>query len=282
VEGAAKRPVRPPPGGEAWNTAFDADSLFSAFTRSTVAQGVYASNRATLRPLLRPGFRVIEVGGGDGTLWRGLLTPEDRGEIVVVDPRPEAHAGVAAAAPPGVRVSAIPAPVQHAALPEADVVVCSLTLHHVAGVDTAACVAVGLSGPGKLEVLRAFRAAVAPRAGRVLLNEADVYCDLALPPGDPLLAERIVDSYVRRFAMSLLADIADRGDSDLRARWATIVRDWALGQIAAADVPYAERDVYELDVPAWLGLFERAGLRVVTRGFTDRWSLFHRYVLEPA
>lgn len=267
---------------EAWNTAFGEGSLFRAFTRSTVARGVYAANRSVLRPILdaRPGFRVVEAGGGDGALWEGLLGPGDVGEIVVVDPHPDGAAGVRRVAPPGVRVIHVHAPVEQAALPEADAVVCSLTLHHVAGADAAERAAVGLSGPGKREVLEAFRGAVAG-GGRVLLNEADVYCDVGLAPGDALLRERLVDSYVRRFALSLLDDVDRRDDvdDDVRARWLRVVRAWALGQIAVADAPVADRDVYELDVPSWLRLVAAAGLRVESRRFTDPWMLFHQYVL---
>lgn len=269
---------------EPWNTAFGPDSLYHAFTRSTAVRGLHAANRAVLRPLLdaRPGFRVLDVGGGDGALWTGLLRPDDVGEIVVVDPHPDGAAGVRRAAPAGVRVTHRVGLVQDVALPEADAVVCSLVLHHVAGADAAARAEVGLRGPGKGEVLAAFRAAIAPRDGRVLLNEADVYCDIGLAPGDPLLADRLVDSYVRRFAVSLTHDLRACTDPQLRARWTAIVRDWSLAQVGlAGGATYADRDVYELDVVSWLRLFARAGLRVEARAFTDRWLLFHQYVLAP-
>ncbi|MDP2312775.1 MAG: class I SAM-dependent methyltransferase [Pseudomonadota bacterium] len=275
----------PPAAEEPWNTAFGPDSLYHAFTRCSVARGLHGANRAVLRPLFdaRPGFRVVEVGGGDGTLWAGLLRPDDTGEIVVVDPHPDGAAGVRRLAPPGVRVHHLVVPVQDAALPEADAVVCSLVLHHVAGADAAARAAVGLAGTGKAEALAAFRAAIAPRDGRVLLNEADVYCDLGLAPGDPVLTDRLLDSYVRRFSVSLAHDLATRTDADaaLRARWTAIVRDWSLAQVGLAGAAaYADRDVYELDVVSWLGLVGRAGLTVVERRFTDRWLLFHQYVLS--
>jgi hypothetical protein len=47
------------------------------------------------------------------------------------------------------------------------------------------------------------------------------------------------------------------------------------------DVPVADRDVYELDVPRWLALLDRAGFDVGERGFTDDWGLFYRYVARP-
>ncbi len=275
----------PTSADEPWNSAFGDRSLYQAFARGTVAQGVHQANRAVLRRLLdaRPQFRVVEVGGGDGSLWRGLLGPADVGEIVVVDPHADGALGVRAHVPPGVQVHHVQAPVQDVQLPEADAVVCSLVLHHVAGADAGQRASVALPGPGKLEVLGAFRASVQARDGRVLLNEADVYCDIGLLPGDPLLTERLLDSYVRRCATSLAADIATRRDVEpgVRARWGTIIRDWCLGQVdLAANAPIAERDVYELDVLSWLALLDRAGLEVESRTFTDPWLLFHQYVLS--
>jgi len=281
---AALLATLPSPADEPWNTAFGEDSLYAAFTRTTVARGVHGANRAALRPLLdaAPGFRVLEIGGGNGALWRGLLRPDDRGEIVVVDPHPDGADGVRAAAPPGVVVTHLARPVQAAELPDADAAVASLVLHHIAGRDTEDRARVGLSGPGKHEALTMLAAALRARRGTLLVNEADIYCDVGLAPGDPLLAERLVDSYVRRFALSILDDLATRAEDEaVRGRWAAIVRDWSLGQIAMADAAWEARDVYELDVPSWLARFADAGLTVARRGFTDRWMLFHQYVLHP-
>ncbi len=284
---AAARALRAalPAAAEAWNSAFGPDSLYEAFTRTSVARGVHGANREVLRPLLdaRPGFRVIEVGGGNGALWAGLLRPDDRGELLVVDPHPDGAAGVRRAAPAGVAVTHLQRSIQDAPLPEADAVVASLVIHHVAGTDAVDRARVGLDGVGKHEILVSLRGAVAPRDGRVLVNEADVYCDLGLAPGDPLLAERLMDSYVRRFAVSILDDLATRDEPPaVRDRWAAIVRDWGLGQLAMTDVPYADRDVYELDVQSWLARFDAAGLAVLTRRCTDRWMLFHQYLLAAS
>jgi hypothetical protein len=268
-----------PPLQEAWNSAFGEGSLFSAFTRTSVARGVHAANRAALSTIVRrPGFRIIEVGGGAGVLWQGLLDESSRGEILVVDPHPDGSDGVRAAAPAGVEVRHLVRGIEEADLPAADVIVLSLTLHHVAGADAVERARVGLAGSGKLEALRAARASIGT-TGLLLLNEADVHCDLELAPGDPLLAERLTDSYVRRFACSILEDIALGGPD--APRWEAIVWRWGLGQVpAATHATYAERDVYELDVPRWLALLDRAGLRVERRGFTDRWLLFHQYVVR--
>jgi hypothetical protein len=273
---------------EAWNTAFGAASLYGAWAQTPVMRGLYEANRELLRAWLRgrEGWTVLEIGGGDGTLWQGLLADDAVGTVVVVDPHPEPAARVAARLPPGVRVEARRAPVERADLPEADAAVMSLMLHHVAGRDAAARAAVGLSGPGKLEVLQRVATALTPRRGMLVLNEADVHCDLELAPGDPLLADRLLDSYVRRCARALIAPIRDAARdpspsaADLAARWWTIVRRWCLDQLDAAALPYADRDVYELDVPRWEALIDAAGLRLLRRGFTDDASLFCQYVAQ--
>jgi SAM-dependent methyltransferase len=275
---------------EAWNARFGAGSLFDAWTRSSLVRGLYSANATALRARLDavgPGWRLVEAGGGDGRLWRSVLRDGDVGELIVIDPAPEVHQVVPDAVPEGVRVVAVQAGVEQTLAADfwtdVDGIVCSLTLHHLAGADAADRAAHGLTGPGKLEVLRTFAAALSP-GGRVLLNEADIYCDLGLASGDPLLAERLMDSYVRRCAGALLREAEAPGpaDADLRDRWRAIARHWCLAQHTYADVPVADRDVYELDVVHWLELIDRAGLVVEERGFTDPAWLFHRYVLRRA
>lgn len=275
-----------PPVAEAWNTQFGDGSLFEAWTRTTVAQGVYAAQVEILRPLLDARtaagspWRVIDVGVGNGRLWELLLRSEDRGELVWIDPMPEAHEAARARLPDGIRVQSQVGPVERAVLPDADVVVCSLTLHHVAGIDAAQRASHGLEGPGKLELLRAFRAAVARRAGRVLLVEADVHCEIDLAPGDPVLRERLLDSYVRRCGLSLVHDLGRAGVPDtLRRRWRAILQHWCLAQVGAWSVPVAARDVYELDVGRWRDLAVRAGFTVERVRHTDEYGLFCQYVL---
>lgn len=275
---AWRKQVPAPELPEAWNSAFGPDSLFSAWTKTALVQGIYAANAAALAPVVaRPGFTVLEVGGGDGSLWRLLLKPSSRGQLVLVDPHPAAHAAVREALPEGVELVSVVGSVAEVALPAVDAAVCSLTLHHVAGADAAERRAHGLDGPGKLEALRAVGGAL--RGGPLLLNEADVFCDLGLAPGDPILADRILDSYLRRCGRALMLEIAGCPDPELASRWWAILRRWCVDQLDVVDAPIAERDVYELDVPRWLALVERAGLQVRARGFTDRWGLFCRYVV---
>ncbi|MCB9664029.1 MAG: class I SAM-dependent methyltransferase [Alphaproteobacteria bacterium] len=268
---------------EAWNTAFGPGSLFEAWTATPFMRSIYAANAAELHAVLRrDDFVVAEIGGGNGALWQEALGPGARGTLVLVDPEPEAHVRVQEVLPSGVALVSRPERVEDVSLPEVDAIVCSLTLHHVAGEDAARRARFGLAGPGKAEILAGFATALAPRGGRLLLNEADVYCDLALPPGDPVLADRIVDSYVRRCARGLIAALRDPATpSALAARWAVIVRRWCVDQLDVVTAAPAARDVYELDVARWLDLLDGAGFDVLAHRFTDRWGLFHQYVAVP-
>lgn len=286
---ALRRGLSAPVEPEAWNSRFGPGSLFHAWTRSSLVRGLYAANAALLRPWLaaRPGFRVIEVGGGDGRLWAQALPPGARGELVVIDPVAEVGERVREHLPPGVsldfRQAKIEDLVEAGRAPgPADAVVCSLTLHHLAGRDTTERRAHGLPGPGKAEVLAALATSLRERGGLGLVNEADVHCEIDLPPGDALLEERLLDSYVRRCAMALLSDAAadPDADDDLRARWVAIALHWCVEQVDKASLPLVERDVYELDVPRWRALFVASGLAVEAEVFTDDRALFRQYRLR--
>lgn len=277
---AALRAETPPPSGEAWNTAFGADSLYDAWSQSEVAGALYPANAALLARL-KGGARVIELGGGDGRLWR-MIPADFQGELVLIDPNPEAHRAVAAALPAGVRLRSQVTTAEKADWPEADAVVASLVLHHIAGLSAPHRAAHGLAGPGKREVLRAIAGALEARGGFAVVCEADVDCEIDLAPGDPVLVDRLIDSYVRRAAASLISDLRREGAPEaLRARWEGIARRWCVDQIEAASVPLAARDVYELSVPRWRDLFAAAGFSVESSRFTDRFGLFHQYVLRP-
>ena len=251
---------------EVWNTAFGPESLYEAWSQTRVARGVYTANTKVLRKFLdgRPNWRVLEVGAGNGALWRRLLGPDDVGTLVLVDPVTDAHAQVASALPPGV--------------PDVDAVVCSLTLHHVAGRNREERAQHGLEGPGKREVLEAFGDAIRARDGLLLLNEADVHCEIDLPPSDPMLRDRLIDSYVRRCGRAMLDDLSVLGlDQSLADRFEHILRYWCLEQVRLADSSLVERDVYELDVGRWREVLADAGLRVDEVTSTDAYGLFFQY-----
>lgn len=258
---------------EAWNSRFGPGSLFDAWSRTSIASGVHRRLAEHIRPVVeRDGFVVIEVGAGNGRTWDALWTGRERGTLVVVDPVEEALAQITV--PDGVACERIVGRIEDVALPASDLIVCSMTLHHLAGRDAEERARHGLVGPGKREVLERFRTSIRPRGGRLLLVEADVDCEVHLPPGDPVLRDNLFDSYVRRCAHSILLDLERDVDEGLRRAWRGLLQHWFLGQIRMADVPLAERDVYELTVPQWRDVLEAAGLDVQSEPFDDH-RLFH-------
>jgi hypothetical protein len=266
---------------EEWNTAFGAASLYEAFTQLPDAQNVYRANRAVARSALegRRDWRIVEVGGGNGALWRHFFPDDEQGHFTLVDPALETHRIVAALLPAGVVFDSIVAPIEQATLPDADVVNCSLILHHIAGIDASERLRHGFSGPGKREILECIMAALRPRQGIGILTEADTYQDLALAPGDPLLVERFMESYFRRGATMIADALANSEvDTSLGQRWKVLLRHWFLDQIDKAFVPLAKRDVYELDAPRWRQTLHDAGAEVQSSQYVDDWRIMVQYV----
>jgi hypothetical protein len=265
---------------EEWNTQFGPKSLFQAWTSSPLMQALYGKNTAVIRPLLdrTTNWRVVELGGGDGRIWE-LLRPDDRGEILLIDPQPEVHAQVASRMPSGVNLQSVVDVAQaQADWGQADLVLSSLTLHHVAGLDAEQREEMGLRGPGKLEVLRRAKAALADRQGLLLLNEASVHCEIDLAPNGPELIDNLIDSYLRRCAKAMLDSIEQEPEHPMSAQWLSIAHRWCLDQITVGTLPLAERDVYELDVLRWLDLLPRAGFQVEGHQFSDPYRLFCQYL----
>ena len=126
-------------------------------------------------------------------------------------------------------------------------------------------------------MLENFGRSLRPRGGFGLLVEADVDCEIDLPPGADALAENLLDSYVRRCARSILVDDLPHAEPERAARLRAILRHWMLGQLGAAEAPLADRDVYELRVHQWLDRLAEAGLTVEHHAFTDDLPLFHLY-----
>ena len=149
---------------------------------------------------------------------------------------------------------------ERAVIPDADVIVSSLTLHHVAGVDIAQRRAFGLDGDGKSEILRRCLAAIRQRRGVGILNEADCYNEIELAPSDPVLVDRFLDAYVRRCARAVVHALDETDvDSTKRQAWTLILKHWCLDQTQLAFVPREQRDVYELDAAHSLGLLADIG-----------------------
>jgi len=145
--------VELPESEEEWNSYFGPNSLFEAWSRCSVMQSLYTSNAIILRSWLRnrPGWRVVEIGGGNGKLWSYILEPEDEGELVVVDPNPGVHEQICQQLPSGVSLVPVQFPMEAVSFGVADAVVCSLTLHHLAGADASERTQYGLQA---LENLR--------------------------------------------------------------------------------------------------------------------------------
>ena len=113
------------------------------------------------------------------------------------------------------------------------------------------------------------------RDGTGLLNEADCYNELDLPPGDPVLVDHFLDVYVRRTARAIAHASGQAGvDAQLRQAWEAILRHWCLDQVDNAFLPREQRDVYELDAVHWIDLLQQAGTQQVTHRYTDEWNLF--------
>lgn len=272
---------------EEWNTDFTGESLYEAWSQTAIMDALYSANerviRAHLDALDRP-FTIVEMGGGNGRLWQRMLKPEDEGTLFLIDPVAHVHEVVAKLLPEGVSLESHVGVAQDlAALPEADVFLSSLTLHHVPGWNCQELEACGMNGTGKLEVLEAAAAALKPRGGIGVLNEADIYCDIGLASGSEALVNNIIDSYVRRTAIALLGELESREDvdEDIKRRWLAIIHKWCLDQVDMAFKPMEERDVYELNVHQWLTLIQQAGFEVREHRFTDAWCLFQQYVFQP-
>lgn len=268
---------------EAWNTTFGPESLYDAWAQLPFVNDIYTHNRSAIINALdgRTDWHVVEIGGGNGILWQGLLEPLPPGTFTLIDPNPTAHQTVHERLPNTIDFHSVLASVAESAIPRADVIVCSLTLHHHAGENARQRAAYGMSGDGKLEVLQRIVDALRPRRGTGILNEADCYNDIALDPGDDVLIDHFLDVYVRRAARAVAhAFDAAPAALPLTEAWEAILQHWCLDQVDYAFAPREARDVYELDVASWLRLLHDAGATSITHRYTDAWNLFAQYLFS--
>jgi hypothetical protein len=158
---------------EPWNTAFGPDSLYDAWTQLPFVHSIYRHNRVPIARILagRTAWSVVEIGGGNGALWDGLLAHLGPGPLTSIDPHHEAHEAVGRRLPSNVEFRSVVAKVGDSEIPASDVVVCSLTLHHHAGRDATQRAAFGMSGEGKEDILRRVVASVRDRRGVGILNK---------------------------------------------------------------------------------------------------------------
>jgi len=270
---------------EEWNSAFGVKSVYDAWTQLPFMQQLYAANRMILRSLLdqRSYWHLIEIGGGNGALWKDFFYEQEQGMLTLIDPVPEVHTAVAGVLPPNVKLNSYVARIEDVDLPEADGLASSLMLHHIAGQDARQRSRFGMDGIGKFEILQRFVQAIQARRGLCLLNEADIYNEIDFEPGDPVLIEHFIDIYVRRAAMGVAVALEQLNVAlSLKQRWEIILLHWCLDQVDLALATREQRDVYELDVPHWLSLLQRADAHVLEHCYTDEWYLFHQYIFTAA
>jgi Methyltransferase domain len=268
---------------EQWNTAFGSQSLYDAWARLPFMRSLYSHNRSLIRQTLpgRSDWHVVEIGGGNGALWQDLLTTLHPGTLTLIDPNVDAHVAVTSRLPKQVAFRALNYDVERVEIPDADVIVCSLTLHHVAGMDKAQRRAFGLDGEGKKEILQRVVAAIRSRQGIAILNEADCYNEIDLASGDPVLVDHFIDVYIRRAARGIAVALEESGaDAELLRAWELILKHWCIDQIALALAPRDQRDVYELDAAHWLGLLADVGARGISHRYTDTLHLFQQYTFH--
>ena len=104
---------------EQWNTTFDSTSLYQAWTRLPLAQGVYEVNRPVIRRAIagREDWRIVEIGGGNGALWQEFFADAPPGTLTLIDPNQNAHTAVAGRLPEHVELHSIIEPAETADIP---------------------------------------------------------------------------------------------------------------------------------------------------------------------
>jgi len=270
--------------GEEWNTEFGKDSLYEAWSQILPMRNIYGLNKKVIREYLSKldNFTIVEIGGGNGALWRNFFTDTQKGNFILVDSNQNAHDVVKETLPKNINFESVVKKIQDTEIPEADIIVCSLALHHVPGISETENKKYDINSLGKLDILNKFLNSVRAKNGIIILNESDVYTDIKLKPRAPFLFQRLVDSYIRRACKAIIYTMETEDISeDLFNKLEQVIIKWSLEQIErAGNASLQERDVYELDSIHWLELFEMAKAEVVSHKNSDEWNLFHQYVLK--
>lgn len=253
-------------GAEEWNTNFSSTSLYEALSKLTFMQQIYKVNRQAIYEALkgRQNWHIVEIGGGNGEIWREFEWPTSSGSFTLIDINQNSQPQVSRYIPQHVKFNSIISPVEEADIPEADIILCSLCIHHIPGLSQEQREEYGFSGPGKLEVLEKFIKALKPRKGICILAECDNYSEIDLDPGNPILIDNILDEYVRRAGMAIVIDNISKEISCHNIQlMIKILEHWMIDEVQKAFVSVQERDIYELDVAHWLLLIEQAGAELL-------------------
>jgi len=270
---------------EEWNTQFNQDSLYEAWSQILPMRNLYEVNRNIINKKLEEisDFTIVEIGGGNGALWRNLLNKNSKGNFILIDPVEDSHNSVAQNIPDSVNFTSIKSRIQDLEnIPSADIIVCSLVLHHIPGADKAENLKYGIESQGKADIISRLLEGIRKKDGILILNESDVYTDIKMPAKSHFLFHRLIDSYVRRCAKSIsfMMEFEEISD-DLYKKLEHIIIKWCINQVEiACNASLTERDVYELDMIHWLELFENVGANVISHKISDEWHLFHQYILK--
>lgn len=270
---------------EAWNTNFAEGSLYDAWAQTLPMRNLYETNRNTIKKYIseKNNFTILEIGGGNGELWKNFFNSQTKGNYILIDPVEDSHVAVAKNIPENVSFISIKKKIQDIeTLPESDIIVSSLMLHHVPGCFYEENKKYEIDGPGKGDILLKMKESIKNNDGIIILNESDVYTDIKINPKTYILYHRLIDSYVRRAAKSIAFMIENEDISeDLFLKLEQVIIKWSLEQIEiAGNAALKNRDVYELDMIHWFELFEKIGLKIVSHKITDEWHLFHQYILK--
>jgi hypothetical protein len=269
---------------EQWNTDFGKNSLYQAWSEIDPMRGLYNTNRKIIRDFLadKKKWIIIEIGGGNGALWKDFFQDNSEGTFILIDPVKNSHNAVSSELPGRITFRSIIEPVENVSLPAADIIVCSLMLHHIPGFDMAHNKRFGINSPGKYDILCRFLQSIRIRNGICIINESDIYTDIDLPPDDPVLIHRLIDSYIKRAGKSVAKKIDDPDISgSVKKRLELILIHWLIDQVEIAGAaPVQARDVYELDTIEWLKLLALSGAKIINHKFTDDWHLFHQYIIK--
>ena len=269
---------------EQWNTTFGKDSLYQAWTFIEPMIQLYNANREVIRDFIKnlKEWTIVEIGGGNGTLWQNFFSGHSKGEFILIDPVKDSHDTVIKHFPDTVSFTSIIQPVEQVIIPHADVIVCSLMLHHIPGFNTDHNKCLGINSVGKSEIIKRFLQSIRCRNGICIINESDIYTDIDLAPHDPVLIHRLIDSYIKRAGKSVAMKIDDPAvPITVRKKLELVMIHWLIDQVEiAGQSPLSKRDIYELDTIHWLELFQRVGANIINHGFTDKWHLFHQYIIK--
>lgn len=195
-----------PSDSETWNKRFDQDSLYESWSQILPMRNLYEVNKNVINKKLSElqNFTIVEIGGGNGALWRNLFNPNQKGTFILIDPTEESHEAVKKAIPSNIEFISIKKSVEELnQIPEADIIVCSLVLRFIPGTEKEENKKYGIDRIGKAQIIRKILESIRIKNGILIINETDVYTDIKIAPKTHFLFHSLIDSNIRRLAKSI-------------------------------------------------------------------------------